>query len=632
MDNRHRGGLITPDIFVAIMLALWTVLNIFQCAFTDLSADEAYYFVISRTPDFGYFDHPPMNMWLIYLSTLFFGDGEFGIRFLTVLLQPVYLYLFWLTIKSEKSNMASAVTYLLIAFSMPMLQVWGWVATPDASLMFFAALLLWFYRQFLETDKLEYALGMGASIALLGYSKYHGVLFVAFLFLSNIKLLRSWKFWSGIALAAVLFLPHMYWQYSNDWVSLRYHLSGRTDAFEWENLWVYILNLATTFNPFLTILLLFFVAKKALVSYGKIGSAMKWITCGFVFFFLWSVRNVHVQAQWLLLVTYPVIYFVFVAAEERPFFRNFVRKQGLWVGAVFIVARLFLMCCPPGLIEFDMVNSKQAYASFAQKLDTLPFFGNSNYQFSSKLAYYGDIQSYGRPSVDCRSSQYEFLDMENSFKGRTVAVEITQFAKDSLGIGMPIFDTIVTVNKIKKKVDKKTVVEEERIVRIEPRHYHYDTILDNQIVWDTIQNYLPTEKIRIVATGIPTKVHTANTVVCNFEVTNPYDYDIPVSGPYGYKLFMNIRYGRFSADLFSVGWPKNLKVLPANSTYKFTKRLVFPKMITSGEGTYGFAVMRLPFGGWYNSERKPITITNIIERTLVKNTEIARNKMFRLLE
>jgi len=610
----HSKLRITSNIFVLIMLALWTVVNLFQGAYTDLSADESYYYVLSQNPSWGYFDHPPMNMWLIFLSTGIFGNSELGIRLLTILLQPVYLYLFWLTIKTERSHMRSALTFILLAVSMPMLQIWGWVSTPDAPLMMFSILLLWAYKRFLESNSLSDALLMGVSVALLGYSKYHGALFLVFLLASNRRLFLSWKFWIGMILAAVLFFPHIYWQYMNDWVSFRYHLSGRTNSFEWENFWIYIINLLTTFNPFLVVVLIAFMVKGALPSRDDVGRSMKWIMWGFLLFFLWSVRNVHVQAQWLILVSFPVMYFIFVASETRPYLKHYVNVLGVWMLVVFGVARVVLIAAPADFLRFDMHGSKPVYKEFAQKLDSIPFIGNSNYQFSSKLAYYGDIDTYGRPSLDCRSSHYEFLDMEDSYKGKTVAVEISQYAMDEHRKGIPLSDTLISQRTEKKIVlePKKHVVklnvQDTSIIR---RNYHYDTILGYEIVWDTIQNYLPMEKVSIKASGFPSKIHSADIVIADFEVSNPYDYDIPIEGPFSYKLYMNVRYGRFSSFLMWIGWSGNQKYLPAKSLYKFKKEIHFPEMIPSGTGTYGFTIARLPYGSWYNSNRYNITITNV---------------------
>ena len=47
---------------------------------TPLASDEAYYWMLSRHPAGGYYDHPPMAVLLIRFSTWIFGDTEFGVR------------------------------------------------------------------------------------------------------------------------------------------------------------------------------------------------------------------------------------------------------------------------------------------------------------------------------------------------------------------------------------------------------------------------------------------------------------------------------------------------------------------------------------------------------------------------
>jgi len=43
----------------------WLLLALAQAASTELIADEAYYWVYSRFPAWGYFDHPPMIAFII---------------------------------------------------------------------------------------------------------------------------------------------------------------------------------------------------------------------------------------------------------------------------------------------------------------------------------------------------------------------------------------------------------------------------------------------------------------------------------------------------------------------------------------------------------------------------------------
>lgn len=65
---------------------------------------------------------------------------------------------------------------------------------------------------------------LGLSIALLFYTKYHALLIVLFTLLSNMRLFFRAKAWLAVLVAFILFTPHILWEYSHDWVSIRYHL------------------------------------------------------------------------------------------------------------------------------------------------------------------------------------------------------------------------------------------------------------------------------------------------------------------------------------------------------------------------------------------------------------------------
>ena len=60
--------------------------------------------------------------------------------------------------------------------------------------------------------------------AALLYSKYHAVLIVLFVLLSNLKLFRYYQTYMAGVIALLFFAPHLLWQYQHDWVSFRYHL------------------------------------------------------------------------------------------------------------------------------------------------------------------------------------------------------------------------------------------------------------------------------------------------------------------------------------------------------------------------------------------------------------------------
>ncbi len=62
-----------------LLLAGWICINILQSAFTNLHADESYYWMYSRHLAWGYFDHPPMAAFLVFLGDSIMHN-ELGVR------------------------------------------------------------------------------------------------------------------------------------------------------------------------------------------------------------------------------------------------------------------------------------------------------------------------------------------------------------------------------------------------------------------------------------------------------------------------------------------------------------------------------------------------------------------------
>ena len=199
----------------------WILLNIVQAYTTQLLDDEAYYWVYSRQLDWGYFDHPPMIAFLIKIGYALFPN-ELGVRLFMVILNGLTLWLMYkmLFVKNERLFMAMAA-------SMAVLQIGGVLAVPDIPLTFFTALFFWQYKQFLEKNSVASALLLGLVMALMLYSKYHGILIIFFTVLSNWRLALQWKAWLAVIAAVLLFTPHVYWQYQHDFPSVWYHLKER---------------------------------------------------------------------------------------------------------------------------------------------------------------------------------------------------------------------------------------------------------------------------------------------------------------------------------------------------------------------------------------------------------------------
>ena len=159
------------------------IINLIQAHFTLLLDDEAYYWMFSRHLDWGYFDHPPMVAFFIKIGYNLF-QNELGVRLLTVFSQVIMLRVIWQMITiPNKENYTWA--FFLTAFSLPMLQIYGFFTTPDVPLLLFGSLTLLAYQQFKKVANFQHILFFSLSAAALMYSKYHGALFLIFIIASN---------------------------------------------------------------------------------------------------------------------------------------------------------------------------------------------------------------------------------------------------------------------------------------------------------------------------------------------------------------------------------------------------------------------------------------------------------------
>ncbi len=174
-----------------------------------------------------------------------------------------------------------------MAAILPVLNIFGFIATPDSPLLLFSSLFLLTYKRFSEKESVKNTLFFGLAMAALVYSKYHGALLIILVIVSNLRLLKSPRFWLASLLALLIFSPHIYWQYANGFPSLKYHLVERVGGFNPDNIPEYIVNLLLIHNPFLLPLALWLVFKKKQT--GSLNRALKFILAGFIIFFLLQV-------------------------------------------------------------------------------------------------------------------------------------------------------------------------------------------------------------------------------------------------------------------------------------------------------------------------------------------------------
>lgn len=400
-----------------VFLIVWTALNLVQGAFTPLDPDEAYYWMYSRQLDWGYFDHPPVLAVMIHLG-YFLIPNELGIRLMAVLFQSLFFYVIWLLAGRPSGGSRLLVLASLMA-AMPMLQIYGFIATPDSPLLLFTALFFYLYKRFLQSDSLVNALLLGACMALLLYSKYHGVLIIFFVLLSNLSLLRRPNFYLASSFGALLFLPHLYWQYANDFPSFRYHLQGRDDPYQLKHTLNYLLNQLLVFNPFLFPMIIAVLWRQPIID--KLERAFYFVIFGFWIFFFWMTFKGHAEPQWTAVLTIPFILLVYRYSEGLPVFDRWMKRFSLLSIFIFLALRIALILDLPETSR--LIRRENWIFELKKEVGDLPVVFENSYRNPSLYNFYLGGPAYTFTDIYYRKSQYDIWDWEKELhNGKAVVV------------------------------------------------------------------------------------------------------------------------------------------------------------------------------------------------------------------
>jgi len=403
-----------------LFLAVWGIVNLLQARFTPLDNDEAYYWMYSKYLAWGYFDHPPMIALMIKIGYLFFHN-ELGVRLLTVFSQLITLYLIWLiTDKEIREKKGNVLIFYMLAVLMPVNTVYGFISTPDAPLILFTAVFLLIYKHFLVEESSKNTILLGLSIAALAYSKYHGAILILLVILSNPRLLKSLRFYMAEAIAFILLMPHFYWQYSNGFPSVKYHLVERVSAFNPEHVPDYLVSQFSFHNPFLLVILVWIMIK---VKSGNLfDKALNYIFTGFLIFFFISSFRYRVEPQWTAVICVPALILLFNNIGFKPWLKNYIKWVTIILFPLFIVARLAAAIdfLPLSFLKNEFHNKKQWVNDISTIAGNRPVVFTNSYQQPSVYTFYSGKLAYTLDNLSYRKTQYDLWDFEQQVHGKEV--------------------------------------------------------------------------------------------------------------------------------------------------------------------------------------------------------------------
>ena len=225
------------SVVVATILTLVAVRLVFA-GMAPLSFDESLYWLWSKHIAGGYLDHPPVNPVLIRIGTTLFGDTEFGVRAIGVLLALPASWAIWRSgaiLFNDDRTGATAALY----FNLTIVMVAGSaLATPDNALVVATALLLLMLVKLLETGRGEWWLAIGVVFGIGLLSKYTTIFFAVSIlaWLLIVPQQRKWLLtpwpWLGGVIAIAVFSPTLIWNAQHHWASVLYQYN-RLVVHEW---------------------------------------------------------------------------------------------------------------------------------------------------------------------------------------------------------------------------------------------------------------------------------------------------------------------------------------------------------------------------------------------------------------
>lgn len=408
------------------LIGILTLVNVLQATYTELIYDEAYYWYFSTQLDWGYFDHPPMVAWMIALGSIFF-KGTLGVRIVGVLMSSASYLIIWKTISNPK-KWDYYRHFLVLLFSMTLLNAYGFFSLPDTPLLFFTALLFYLLKRFYQLESWGVSIGIGLVMAALMYSKYHAVLVILGVIFGNLKLLKNHKAWAAVGISLLAYTPHLYWLYEHNFVSVAYHLFERPnrayDFFDFGlGYWVNLIAIFGLTFPFVYQAL--FQSK----NHPPLNKSMWGVILTVLLFFFISSFNRRIQTQWIVVICIPIAYLVFETILENPKLRS-----RLWVfGSINILIIMFLrlgLVYEPLLpISYEAHGNESWTAALKDKVGNAPVVFENSYRNAAMYAFYTGNKTHSLNSVQYRQNQYNIDGSEIDMMGKKVAY----ISKDSLG-------------------------------------------------------------------------------------------------------------------------------------------------------------------------------------------------------
>ena len=273
------------------------------------------------------------------------------------------------------------------------------------------------YRRFTMAHTWSMSVLLGVSMAGMMYSKYMAVLVIAFALLGNWRLVKDGKAWAAVGIAAVLMIPHLWWQYANAFPSFTYHLVARATSYQPLYTLEFLPNQWAVFNPIVWALMIW-VGARQLRSDAPYRRSLAMTILGFQVFFLISAFRGHVEPHWTMVTSIPAI---LLLADEHFVSRRGIRiALGVCVGLVLAARIILMLNILPA--QTGLAHKQAFYEQLHKEAQGLPVVFDGSFQAPSLYRFFYDDQAVLVRTATDRYTQFDLLHLEKDWIGKPACV------------------------------------------------------------------------------------------------------------------------------------------------------------------------------------------------------------------
>ncbi|HUL91041.1 MAG TPA: glycosyltransferase family 39 protein [Burkholderiales bacterium] len=220
-------------------------------AVLPLTGDEAYFLYWGIYPDFGYYDHPPMIGWLLYLVHRI-SNAPWLLRLPVTLLSFALAAGVYFVLRGADEIKAALAA---LAFMLLPVNVWAVLITTDTPLIFFSfASVLAYWQGLVRRAPAWHALA-GAFLGLAFLSKYFAVLLGLAYVAYTVSSPRGKRDWRALSLVVLCSLPfaaiNLWWNYEHCWANLMFNAYNRNEGagWSWKTPFLYAVSVLYLLSP-----------------------------------------------------------------------------------------------------------------------------------------------------------------------------------------------------------------------------------------------------------------------------------------------------------------------------------------------------------------------------------------------